>query len=94
MGQDQGNRLRMLILNERDHLAGIRFLQKLKRHFLEAALETRQDFHSPFRAQRGFQDVFGELHAPLGDIAVGNHHLVKFLDNCLASLRGNGAQAG
>ena len=81
MGDDEGDGLGMLFLDEAGNLRRIRLLEELEGHFLQTALKAVEDLEGALGSEGTFEQVLGEFDAALGDETLGHRHLVKLVED-------------
>jgi len=94
MGEQQGDGLRMFLLDEVHELGGVHILQEAEARGADGALHLFQDFLGAARAHGRFQGLARVFDAALEDVFLGHGHLMEFFQHALAGLGRDTVQAG
>ncbi len=94
MGQDQRDGLRMLILNERQQVFALGFLQERERRGLHLLGDLLDDAVGIVVAERFAEQGLGVFQAAFAEIGVGQGEVVEFAEDFLSGLDGDFADAG
>jgi hypothetical protein len=79
--QNQGHRLRVLVLHERQQLPRVGLLQERERQVAEHRVQPVDDLAGPVLAERLNQHLPGEVHTALRHVTLYQHHRVELVDD-------------
>ncbi len=87
IGQDQGNGLRVFLLNEVKQMGRIGAADEVKGPDLQRGGQPVDDVHRLLRAQRFFQQLPGVIDTAGGDEILGHHQFLEFHEYRIAVRR-------
>ena len=94
MGQDEGNGLWVLVLNEGEEVAALGFLEERKRSRADGLLDGLEDLIRVGGGERLFEEFPGVVEAALFEVLAGLCHLVELFDDGASLIGGHSAKGG
>ena len=84
VAENQGNRLRMLVLNERQQVVAFGFLKERERRALDLMGNLLNDLVGHLAVQTVAQQILGVFQPAFGHPRLGQGELIVFLDHGVA----------